>query len=124
MNFEMMSGISMPLGAPISSAAHAAPHSAGCLSVNGSAGNPIENITVSGVGFRDARATYLDPHGVPSGGDWALQRSGAIFLEDTAGVEISNCSMERNDGNAIMVSGHNVGTVLTENAVSAVLGLR
>ena len=24
--------------------------------------------------------TFLDPHGVPSGGDWALQRSAAIFV--------------------------------------------
>jgi hypothetical protein len=26
-----------------------------------------EQVTVSGVGFRDARATYMDPHAVPSG---------------------------------------------------------
>ena len=37
------------------------------LSMNGSAEKPIRNITITGVGFRDARATYMDPHGVPSG---------------------------------------------------------
>ena len=40
----------------------------------------------------------------------ALQRSGAIFLDGTDGVVLENLTMERNDGNAIMVSGHNTNT--------------
>lgn len=40
------------------------------VSMNGSASETIRDIQFQGVGFRDARATYLDPHGVPSGGDW------------------------------------------------------
>ena len=51
------------------------------LLLNGTKTEPVVNVTVSGVGFRDARATYMDPHGVPSGGDWGLQRSGAIMLD-------------------------------------------
>jgi hypothetical protein len=55
------------------------------LSINASTGststNPREfgegaatDVTIQGIGFRDAKSTYLAPHGVPSGGDWALQR--------------------------------------------------
>jgi hypothetical protein len=47
----------------------------------------------------------------------ALQRAGAVFIEQTEGVTIANCTMERNDGNAIMVSGHNTGTVITANHI-------
>lgn len=83
------------------------------LSINGNKTQPIRNIRITGVGFRDARATYMDPHGVPSAGDWALQRSGAIFLDGTEDVTIANVTMERNDGNAIMISGFNVKATVT-----------
>ena len=96
-----------------------------------------------------------------AGGDWALQRSGAILLDHTEGVTIANSTMvresltqmphantsrkyftqtfhvnisrmdeyrdvyvyvsvhtqERCDGNAIMVSGHNLGTLLAGNEI-------
>ena len=42
-----------------------------------SGGRPAKDITLRGLGFRDARKTYMDPWGVPSGGDWALHRGGA-----------------------------------------------
>ena len=29
------------------------------------------DITIRGVGFRDAGYTYMNPHGMPGGGDWA-----------------------------------------------------
>ena len=87
------------------------------LSINGSAGKPVRNITVTGVGFRDARATYMDPHGVPSGGDWALQRSAAVLLDHTESVTVADSTIERCDGNAIMVSGHNLRTRITGNEI-------
>ena len=39
------------------------------------------------------------PHGVPSGGDWALDRIGSLFLQGTEDVLIDNCTFERLDGN-------------------------
>ena len=40
-------------------------------------------------------------------GDWALDRIGAVFLEGTEDVKFDNCTFERLDGNAVMVSGYN-----------------
>lgn len=37
------------------------------LSLNGTAAAPVTNVTISGLGFRDARATYMDPHVRPPG---------------------------------------------------------
>ena len=87
------------------------------LSINGTKQHSVKDVTIQGVGFRDARATYMDDHGVPSGGDWALQRSGAVFLDGTEGVRIANVTMERNDGNAIMISGHNTRTSIVSNEI-------
>jgi hypothetical protein len=39
-----------------------------------------------------------DPHGVISGGDWALDRIGAVFLEGTIQTTIQNCFFYQLDG--------------------------
>lgn len=60
----------------------------------------------------------MDPHGVPSAGDFAIARSAAVFLEGTRNVTISHCNFTRVDGNALMVSGHNRGAAVTQNTFS------
>ena len=72
---------------------------------NGTQEAPVRGVTISGLGLRDAVASYLLPHGVPSGGDWALQRSAAVFMEGTIGARLEGLAMERCDGNAVMLSG-------------------
>ena len=52
---------------------------------------------------------------MPSGGDWGLQRMGAIHLEGTQGVTIAECLVTRVDGNAIMLSGYNRNTTISRN---------
>eukprot|EP00912_Choanoflagellata_sp_UC4_P000607 UC4_evm1s378 len=85
------------------------------LSINASASNPAYNITIQGIGFRDAAPTMLEPHGVPSGGDWALERMGALFFEGTDNLKIQGCEFERNDGNVIMLSGYHRSATILEN---------
>ena len=43
-------------------------------------------VSIAGVRFTAAAYTYMEPHGVPSGGDWALERMGAVFLQGTQNV--------------------------------------
>ena len=43
-------------------------------SIQGSQQQPVKSVSVKGVTFKDSAYTYMEPHGVPSGGDWALQR--------------------------------------------------
>jgi hypothetical protein len=50
-----------------------------------------------------------------TGGDWSLQRLGAIYLEGTHRVAILNCVVTRVDGNAIMLSGYNRNTSISRN---------
>ena len=76
---------------------------------------PVEDITIRGVNFRDTAYTYMDPHGMPSGGDWALERMGALFLEGTHNITVDSCIFENLDGNGIMVSGYNRNTTIQWN---------
>ena len=85
------------------------------ISINGTMSDPVEEVTIRGVNFRDTAYTYMDPHGMPSGGDWALERMGALFLEGTKNVTVDSCIFERLDGNGIMVSGYNRNTTIQGN---------
>ena len=73
---------------------------------------PAKDITVRGVGFRDAGYTYMSPHGNPGGGDWGLQspqydESGAVYLSGTEDVLFDSCTFKYLDGNAVFISGYN-----------------
>lgn len=61
------------------------------------------------------RCRYMDPHGVPSGGDWALERLGALFFEGTTGLSVDSCQFERLDGNGIMLSGFHRAAAITNS---------
>lgn len=63
------------------------------------------DITLSGVGFRDTDLMYFEPHGMPSGGDWAVHRGAALFFQDSSSIVISDCEFLNIDGNAIFLSG-------------------
>ncbi|GAB5373469.1 hypothetical protein AAMO2058_001754300, partial [Amorphochlora amoebiformis] len=43
------------------------------FNISGTQHNPVRNISFVNISFTDGRATYLEAHGSPSGGDWALQ---------------------------------------------------
>ncbi len=47
----------------------------------GTQDKPVTGLAFSGVAFIDAAPAYLEPHGTPSGGDWAISRSAALFLQ-------------------------------------------
>lgn len=54
------------------------------LNVTGaSPASPVRNLVVRGLGFRDTAWTMMEPHAVPSGGDWGLERMGALYFEST-----------------------------------------
>jgi hypothetical protein len=99
----------------------------------GSRKQPVTDVTVRGLGFRDSRYTYMEPWGVPSGGDcivagtltrgfphrvWmtsfrvsaaagSLHRGAALFIERTEGVTVESCIFQRLDGNGLQLSGYN-----------------
>lgn len=91
------------------------------FSVMGNQQNPVKGVNFKGLMFKDTSYTYLDPHGMPSGGDWALQRMGALFFEGTEKTLVDSCVFERLDGNAVMISGYN-RNVTIQNSEFAWIG--
>jgi hypothetical protein len=77
------------------------------FNISGTQESPVVNLTFSNLGFRDTAMTLLEKHGAPSSGDWALQRTAALFFEGTMFVTIDNSTFERIDGLSIFLSGFN-----------------
>eukprot|EP00035_Acanthoeca_spectabilis_P015944 m.321033 g.321033 ORF g.321033 m.321033 type:complete len:348 (+) comp16454_c0_seq39:3376-4419(+) len=93
------------------------------FNVSGSQLNPIVNFTLRGIEIRDTAYTYLgtdpaDVHGMPSGGDWALQRSGAILLEGTEAATIDNNLITRINGDGVFISNYNRNATISHNEIS------
>jgi hypothetical protein len=88
------------------------------VNVSGSQAAPVVNVSFAGLVFRDAAATYLDPHGLPSGGDWALARTAALFTEGTEGLRVEGCTFTSLDNNALFFSGYSRGATISTNTFS------
>jgi len=100
-------------GAPPATTTFIAPQIPVLVNISGSQADPVVGFTVGGIKFTSSRYTYMGPHGVPSAGDWALDRTGAIFIEGSTNTTFFNCGFERLDGNAVMVSGFNRHATVT-----------
>lgn len=85
------------------------------INISATKDQPATDITISGLGFTGTATTFLAPHGVPSGGDWALQRTAALFFQGTDRVSVDNCVLQRLDGNALMLSGYNQHAIIANN---------
>mmetsp|Transcript_1429 Transcript_1429/g.2265 ORF Transcript_1429/g.2265 Transcript_1429/m.2265 type:complete len:761 (+) Transcript_1429:492-2774(+) len=97
-----------------------ASHLDSLITIKGSMSDPVSNINISGIGFRDTAATYMREFewGAPSGGDWALRRGGALFIEGADAITISKCRFVRVDGNAIFLSRYTRNVSILRNHFS------
>ena len=102
-------------GMPPASTVYEVPQVKVLFNATGTQAAPVRNVQFKGINFRDAAYTYLDDHGMPSGGDWGLQRSAALFFEGTEGTVVDSCLFSRLDGNALMLSGYNREAVIQNN---------
>jgi len=85
------------------------------VNMTGTQWNPVRNVKLSDVTYTASGATFMERHGVPSAGDWALDRFGAVFLQGTESVTIEDCRFERVDGNGVMISGYNRNATILDS---------
>ena len=109
-------------GAPPADMEVVVPQKQVLLNASASQFAPLTNISFKGVTYTAASYTYMMPHGVPSAGDWALDRYGAIFLQGTEGATFDGCTFDRLDGNGVMVSGYNRNATVTGSDFSFIGG--
>jgi hypothetical protein len=93
------------------------------MNVTGSQTSPVKGFTFRGIEIRDTALTYLgdtpaDVHGMPSGGDWALQRSGAMLFEGTEQAAVDGNYLTSIDGNGIFLSNYNMNATISNNELA------
>jgi len=91
-------------GAPLASTKFEVVQQHSLLRAQGTQAAPVRGLRVLGLGFRDTAHTMLEPHGVPSGGDWSLERMGALLLEGVEDASIERVKMWKIGGNGVMLS--------------------
>ena len=85
------------------------------INASGRIDEPLHSVTFDGLGFVDTAHTLLAPHGLPSGGDWALPRLAALTLQATRGLTVTGCTFARLDGSAILANGYHRRLSLLSN---------
>eukprot|EP00039_Didymoeca_costata_P024933 m.11883 g.11883 ORF g.11883 m.11883 type:complete len:934 (-) comp4550_c0_seq1:83-2884(-) len=65
-----------------------------------------KHISFQGITFAHSDPTFLSDYEMPSGGDWTIHRGGAVFLDGTENITITNCTFDKTGGNSLFLSQH------------------
>lgn len=85
------------------------------VSLQGSRLNSVEYVTFEGIRFAHTETTFFEQYEVPSLGDWALYRGGAVRIEGTRNCTIKTCLFEGLGGNAVFANRFNRDLDVTGN---------
>lgn len=61
-------------------------------------------LTLRGLAVTHTIPTYMQSYECPSGGDWAIHRGAAVFVEDSTNVTLEGLVFDQVSGNAVMLS--------------------
>jgi hypothetical protein len=88
------------------------------IELRGSQANPVTNISLLNLKISANRPTFFDPRANPSGGDWALERMGAVLVEGAEDLLIRGCTFTKLDSNAVSLNGYNQRVWIDQNHFS------
>jgi hypothetical protein len=58
--------------------------------LNGTLSDPVRNVAIHGLTFRDTKPTFMQRYTGAGPGDWSIYTSGTVLLQGTEG-----CTIER-----------------------------
>jgi hypothetical protein len=76
---------------------------------------PVVGVAIVGLTVRHTRPTYMEPYTVPSGGDYAVHKGGAVHLNGTLGCAVQSCVFDQLGGNAVALSDWNRNATVRGN---------
>jgi hypothetical protein len=74
------------------------------VAFEGTQQDSVEDITFEQIRFAHTETTFFEQYEVPSLGDWALHRGGALRLEGTRNCTMRDCLFEGLGGNAVFAN--------------------
>jgi hypothetical protein len=88
------------------------------VSFKGTQQHPVKYVTLEGVRIAHAATTQLKQYEVPSGGDWAVGRYGAVTVEGAVGVTVSDCFFDSVGGNGVLLNNYAKNNTIARNRIS------
>jgi len=82
--------------------------------------HPVRDVTIRNIEFFGAYPTHMDKFMVPSGGDWAIHRGGAVYLESVENSRVQDNRFTWCGGNALFLFGHSRNISIERNDFYAI----
>ncbi|MGN8070362.1 right-handed parallel beta-helix repeat-containing protein [Mucilaginibacter sp. 22184] len=92
------------------------------IHISGSKEKPLSNITIKGINFTQTARSFMLAKEPLLRSDWRMYRGGAILLDRTEHITISNCSFYELGGNAVFVSNYSKNDTIRENYIHTIGG--
>ncbi|MEO5892918.1 MAG: PDZ domain-containing protein [Ferruginibacter sp.] len=87
------------------------------LVIKGDSANPVKNVTISNICFTATNRTFMLTKEPLLRSDWTIYRGGAVLLDGTENIAISNCKFESLGGNAVFLSNYNRKDSISNNHI-------
>ncbi len=111
-----------PRGTNIQKAEIAISNLIGLIRITGKMDKPVKNISINNISFTQTARSFMLVKEPLLRSDWTIYRGGAILLDGTENVSISNCSFFELGGNAIFLSNYNKNDVIKDNHIYIIGG--
>jgi hypothetical protein len=92
------------------------------VDIQGDSQTPVRYVRISGLTFGHAGTSFLQSTEPLLRSDWMIAREGAIYLENTEDVIVSDNELSQLGGNAVTVSGYNRRATVRGNHIHDVGG--
>lgn len=92
------------------------------IHVIGSKEKPLSNITIKGIDFTQTARSFMLAKEPLLRSDWRMYRGGAILLDRTEHVIISNCNFYELGGNAVFLSNYSKNDTIRDNYIHTIGG--
>jgi hypothetical protein len=77
------------------------------VEIKGNEEEPVKNITIKNIEFKQTARTFMDKYEPLLRSDWCIYRGGAIVFEGTERCSLDGCYLHQLGGNAVFFSNYN-----------------
>jgi len=87
------------------------------IHIKGDRQSPVKNISLNGIDFAETARSFMLTKEPLLRSDWTIYRGGAILLDGTENISISNCNFYNLGGNAVFLSNYNQNDKISNNHI-------
>ncbi|WP_017445744.1 right-handed parallel beta-helix repeat-containing protein [Gayadomonas joobiniege] len=87
------------------------------IEIKGSVEAPVKYIEISGIRFTQTKQTFMKTKEPLLRSDWTIYRGGAVFIEGSEHVKITNNEFTQLGGNAVFVNNYNRHVSIASNEI-------